>query len=138
MKTRIVPNPVVPLMFALFVLWGFGYETVGTRLKTQLEGVVLSSRDIPSTGAPRYVTEYSLRGTDGRESVYTAGPTDASLPRSMPVGTYLKKQRWRLDYEKNGQRVDDFGVFFYGTVLGIALACLVWSFLLWRRSVKVS
>jgi hypothetical protein len=63
-----------------------------------------------------------LRGPGGRESVYTAGPTDASLPRSMPVDTYLEKQRWHLDYEKNGQLVDDFGVFFYGMMLGIALA----------------
>jgi hypothetical protein len=133
MKSKVVLNPAIPLIFGLFILWGFGYETVGTRLKTQLEGVVVSSRDIPSTGAPRYATEYTLRGPDGRESVYVAGATDASLPRSMPVGTSLKKQRWHLDYEKNGQRVDDFGVSFYGMVLGTAVACLAWSFLLSRR-----
>lgn len=133
MKSKVVPNPAMPLIFGLFILWGFGYETVGIRLKTQLEGVVVSSRDIPSTGAPRYATEYTLRGPDGRESVYVAGATDASLPRSMPVGTSLKKQRWHLNYEKNGQRVDDFGVSFYGMMLGIAAACLAWSFLLSRR-----
>jgi len=94
---------------------------------------LLSSRDIPSTGAPRYATEYTLRGPDGRESVYAAGATDASLPRSMPVATSLKKQRWHLDYEKNGRRVDDFGVSFYGMMLGIALACLAWSIFLSRR-----
>jgi hypothetical protein len=91
MKSKVVPNPAIPLIFGLFILWGFGYETVGSRLKTQLEGVVVSSRDIPSTGAPRYATEYTLRGPDGRESLYVAGATDASLPRSMPVGTSLKK-----------------------------------------------
>jgi len=133
MKSKVVSNPAIPLIFGLFILWGFGYETVGTRLKTQLEGVVVSSRDIPSTGAPRYATEYTLRGPDGRESVYVAGATDASLPRSMPVGTTLKKQRWHLAYEKNGQRVDDFGVSFYGMMLGIAVACLAWSIFLSRR-----
>jgi hypothetical protein len=133
MKSKVVSNPAIPLIFGLFILWGFGYETVGTRLKTQLEGVVVSSRDIPSTGAPRYATEYTLRGPDGRESVYVAGATDASLPRSMPVGTSLKKQRWHLAYEKNGQRVDDFGVSFYGMMLGIAVACLAWSIFLSRR-----
>ncbi len=137
MKNKIVPNPAVFLFFGLFILWGFGYETVGIRLMTQLEGVVVSSRDIPSTGAPRYVTEYTVRGPDGRESVYTAGPTDAFLQRSMPVGTSLKKQRWHLDYEKNGQRVDDFGVYFYGLVLGAGLACLIWSLLCWHRQQKV-
>jgi hypothetical protein len=133
MKSKVVLNPAIPLIFGLFILWGFGYETVGTRLKTQLEGVVVSSRDIPSTGAPRYATEYTLCGPDGRESVYVAGATDASLPRSMPVGTSLKKQRWHLNYEKNGQRVDDFGVSFYGMMLGIAVACLAWSIFLSRR-----
>ena len=133
MRSKTSPNPAVPLMFAMFILWGFGYETVGARLKTEVDGVVISSRDIPSTGAPRYATEYTLRGPDGRETIYVAGATDASLPRSMPVGTNLKKERWHLDYEKNGERVEDFGVFFYGSIIGIALACVVWSFILWRR-----
>lgn len=138
MKNKMVPNPAAPLMFALFILWGFGYDTVGARLKIRLEGVVISSRDVPSTGAPRYATEYTLRAPDGRESVYIAGATDASLPRSLPVGTTINKQRWHLDYEKNGQRVEDFGVFFYGSMMGIALACMVWSFLLWRGQGKAT
>jgi hypothetical protein len=99
----------------------------------QLDGVVVSRRDIPSTGAPRYATEYTVRGPDGRESIYTAGATDASLPRSMPVGTSLKKRRWHLDYEKNGQRVDDFGVYFYSLVLGVGLGFVTWSVLRWRQ-----
>jgi hypothetical protein len=111
------------------------YETVGARLKTEVDGVVISSRDVPSTGAPRYATEYTLRGPDGRETIYVAGATDASLPRSLPVGTTLKKERWHLDYEKNGERVEDFGVFFYASIIGIALACVVWSFVLWRRQI---
>src|SRR5258708_36933541 len=91
---------------------------------TKVEGVVVSSRDIPTTGAPRYATEYTLRGADGRESVYTAGPTDAFLPRSMPIGTSIKKQRWHLDYERNGYRVDDFSIDFYALVIRRASACL--------------
>jgi hypothetical protein len=27
----------------------------------------------------------------------------------MPIGTYLKKQKWQLHYEREGQRVDDLG-----------------------------
>jgi hypothetical protein len=131
------PNPKVLLFFGLFILWGFGYETVGVRLTTQVEGVVVSSRDIPSTGAPRYATEYTLRGADGRESVYTAGPTDAFLPRSMPIGTSIKKQRWHLDYEKNGYRVDDFSIYFYALVMGGASACLIWSLLSWRHQKRL-
>jgi len=44
MKSKVVPNPAIPLVFGLFILWGLGYETVGTRLKTQLEGVALQPR----------------------------------------------------------------------------------------------
>ena len=131
-KTR--PNPILPLIFGLFILWGFGVDTVGRRLNIELEGVVTSSRDIPITRGPRYATEYTLRGTDGLDHVYVAGPTDASLPRSMPVGTYLRKVRWHLYYERNGQRVDDFPLFFYEATLTIAFCCLVWSFLLWQGS----
>lgn len=132
MKTAIVPNPVVPLVFALWILWGFGLETVGRRLEIQLDGVVISSQDVPSKGAPRYVTEYTLRGNDGQDHSYIAGPTDASLPRSLPVGTHLTKRPWRLDYEKDGQTMKDFPVSFYSLTLGVALACLLWSFFLWR------
>ena len=50
----------------------------------------------------------------------------------MPVGTSVKKHRWRLDYERDGQRVDDFGIAFYAMILSIAVGCLVWSFVLFR------
>jgi hypothetical protein len=50
--------------------------------------------------------------------------TDASLPRSMPVGTYLKKQKWHLYYERNEQRVNDFPIVFYQVTFGIALGCV--------------
>jgi hypothetical protein len=126
------PNPIVLLLFGLWILWGFGFETVAARLNMQVEGVVTAAHDIPEERGPRYTTEYILRGSDGQDLVYVAGPTDASLPRSMPVGTHLKKQRWRLYYERNEQRVDDFPVFFYQVTLGIALVCVAWSVVLWR------
>jgi hypothetical protein len=73
------------IIFGLFFLWGFGWDTVGRRLWTDVNGVIVDSRDVPSTGAPRYATEYTVRSVDGKETVYWAGPTDGSLPRSMPV-----------------------------------------------------
>jgi hypothetical protein len=132
MKTVFAPNPLVPLVFALWILWGFGLETVARRLEIQLDGVVVSSRDVPSKGAPRYVTEYQLRGNDGQDDSYVAGPTDASLPRSLPTGTHLTKRLWHLDYQKDGVIVNDFPVSFYSITLSIAFACLFWSFFLWR------
>jgi len=130
--TRTGPTPIVLLLFGLWILWGFRFDTVGKRLEIQVDGVVTSSRDIPTTRGPRYATEYTWRGPDGQDHVYVAGFTDGSLPRSMPVGTYLKKQRWHLDYERNRRHVDDFPLFFYQVTLGIALGCVVWSVILWH------
>lgn len=125
--------PVVLLFFSLWILWGFGFETVGTRLRIQLNGAVFSSQDIPPSRGPRYATEYVVRGPDGRRTSYIAGATDASLPRSMPVGTYIQKQKWRFYWKKNGERVDDFPIPFYALTNGIGIGLLSWCLVLWRR-----
>jgi len=122
------PNPTILIVFGLWILWGFGYETLYPRLVTDIEGTVVSVKDIPYAPAPaRYGTEYIFRNSGGRTSQYTAGPTDASLSRSMPVGTYIRKQRWHFSYERNGQQVDDFGLYFYVALLAIAVGSLVWG-----------
>lgn len=133
MRTR--PASIVLALWSLWIIAAFGVYTLGTRLWTQLDGVVIASRDIPPTRGPRYATEYILRGPDGQESHYTAGPTDSSLARSIPVGTYLRKKRWHVDYERDGHRVDDFGLPLYLAVLTVAFGCLVWSlgFFGWAR-----
>ena len=109
----------------ILVLWGFGFETVGERLRTQVAGVVVSSKDVLVSG--RRGTEYVVRGSDGQDQFYAAGATDASLPRSMPVGTHLKKERWHLYYERDGRRVDDFPIVFYSVVLTLALGCIIFE-----------
>lgn len=122
------PKPVVLIVFGLWILWGFGFETLGSRLMTNVEGTIISSQDIPHPLAPaRHGTEYTLRTPDGGNVRYTAGATDASLSRSIPVGTYIKKQRWRLSYELNGQEIDDFSLPFYASFLSVAVASLVWG-----------
>jgi len=128
-KTR--PHPAILLVWALWMIWIVA-STTWSRLELQLNGVVTASRDIPPTRGPRYATEYILRGPDGRDQQYVAGATSDSLPRSMPVGTYLKKQRWQLGYERNGQKVDDFGLWFAGLLLCVAAGALRWSFNIWR------
>lgn len=127
-------RPIVPFLFAIYILWGFGYETVVARLRIEVDGVVVSSLDSPSKGAPRYATEYVVRGPDGRDQQYVAGATDADLPRSMPIGTQIKKLRWHLYYERDRRVVRDFPVAFYSAILGVALSFLIWSFLLWWNS----
>jgi hypothetical protein len=119
-------RPTVLIVFGLFLFWGFGWETVGQRLQTEIDGVVIARQDVPSTGAPRYSTEYTIRGADGREQVYWAGPTDASLPRSMPVGTRIQKKRWQLEFTRDGQ-TQGFPYVFYGLVMAAALCLVVWG-----------
>jgi hypothetical protein len=121
----------VSIVSGLFILWGFGWETVGHRLKTDVDGIIAASRDIPSTGAPRYATEYTVRGADCNAQVFMAGPTDGSLPRSMPVGTHIRKKRWHLDYERDGRR-EGFPYIFYGVVLAIALGLVIRGILIFR------
>ncbi len=45
----------------MLALWGFGYDTVGERLRTHLAGVVVSSKDVLVSG--RRGTEYVVRGS---------------------------------------------------------------------------
>jgi hypothetical protein len=127
------PHPLIPLVAALWILWGFGYQTVWERFTTQIDGVVISSRDIPSKSKPRYGTEYVIRGSDGQEQRYYAGVTDATLKRSMPVGTRIRKKWGEVGYEMNGAWVG-FPILFYMAIFGVACGCLLWAALQWRAS----
>lgn len=126
------------LIWGLWILWAFGLQTFFVFLITEVDGIIVSSRDIPPNRGPRYATEYTLRAPDGHEFAYLAGATDATLPRSMPVGTRLKKERWQLSYERDGQQVNDSFPFFYATVIGLRFASIGCSFALWRRQRQMS
>lgn len=128
------PNPqaVVTSIVALWFLWGFGLQTVWARLATEVDGIVVSSRDVPSKGAPKFVTEYVIRGADAREFQYVAGATDASLERSIPVGSQITKKWGELGYHLNGRWVS-FPIYFYSAILGAAFFALFRAALLqWR------
>lgn len=123
---------VVLALFSLWILWGFGFQTLWARYTTELEGVVVSSRDIPSKGGPRYATEYVVRDKSGHESHYIAGVTDASLERSIPAGSRIEKRWGQLGYELNGQW-RSFPTAFYSAIMGAAFFALFWAVLLqWR------
>jgi hypothetical protein len=42
---------------------------------------------------------------DGSAFEYISDSTIASLPRSMPVGTIIRKRRWELGFARNGRKV---------------------------------
>jgi hypothetical protein len=120
------------LIIALLIFYGFGIEGLGRRLWTTVDGVVIAAEDIPAKGKPRYATIYVIQAPDGSKRSYTAGATDGSLPRSMPVGTRLTKQRWQLWYIRDEQVTDDFPLTLYSGMLGLGIAFLVWGVILWR------
>jgi hypothetical protein len=76
---------------------------------------------------------YIVRAPDGTEQLYTAGGTDSSLPRDLPVGAHIVKRRWELSYSLNGKRIDDFPIYFYSAVTCVACALLVWAGRRWSR-----
>jgi len=118
-------NPRIFFLLALWILWGSGYKMLWKHLLTDVEGTVISAQDIPWPLAPgQQATEYVFRSPGGQTFPYVARPTDPSLPGSIPVGTYIKKQRWHLSYNKDGKQVNDFGILFYAGNLTIAAACL--------------
>ena len=61
-------KPIVLLLWGLFMIWGFGVDTVGVRLKMQVDGVVVSRRDISSE---RGATEYTVRGAYSLDHILT-------------------------------------------------------------------
>lgn len=126
------PNPIVLFLFGLWILWGFGYETVWFRLMTHVEGTVVSAHDILLAPA-RHGTEYVFRTGEGRDISYLAGATDASLSRHIPVGSYVRKLRWHLCYGVDGQTINDFSVPFYAVMLSVAVGILVWAINLHRQ-----
>src|SRR5690348_15241712 len=103
---KFLPLAVVFLFGGYSILSIFGYDVWWQRLNIEVAGIVVSSVDSPSKGAPRYVTFYTIKRSDGSLTQYVAGPTIASLPRSMPVGTTILKRRWETGYEIDGRRIE--------------------------------
>lgn len=120
-------------MLGVWFLWGFGYQTVWTRFAAEIDGRVILSHDVPYRGAPRYTTEYVIRGADGHDSQYIAGPTDAYLERSIPVGSQIRKRWGQLGYELNG-KWESFPILSYSAIFGVAFGALFWALLLQWRS----
>ena len=118
---------------ALLWMWGpalllFSGGTILSRALLNVNGRIVTSetRCDPTTGS-LCGTTYVLQHTDGGTARYFAGPNDPSLQRRMLVGTDIVKDRWRLYYYVNGQRVDDFPSDFYFSFLSASLAMICWG-----------
>jgi hypothetical protein len=110
-KTRLAPALVVAFVI---VRGASDYTIFFGHLLAQFDGVVAARKDVRYPPWTRYhATRYTIRGSDGRERAYIADPTEGGT-HGFAMGTHLEKQRWRMDYEENGRRVDDFPVALYG------------------------
>jgi hypothetical protein len=65
-QEKVKPHPTLLLVWGLWMLWIWG-STTWNRLDIQLDGAVIASQDVPPARGPRYATEYTLRGPDGRD-----------------------------------------------------------------------
>jgi hypothetical protein len=103
------------LLVLLTILYGWGdYTIVFGHPLAQFDGVVVAAKDVRYPPWARYhLMRCAIRGSDGREQIYIADPVEGG-PDGFSVGTRLRKERWRLDYEENGRSVDDFPIVMYG------------------------
>ena len=123
------------LFFALVGVLGllFSVSEIYARASIALSGKIVSSRtDCVQPYNNRCASVYLVEDSRGIRTEYTAGPTDHSLKRSLPVGTAIDKSRWALAYTIDGQRIDNFPRYFYLGVGFLSLCFLYWAFSLYR------
>lgn len=121
------------LVFAALI-WLFAGSEIYQRAAIELNGTVVSSNT--SCMQPqnnRCATEYVIEGSKQSRITYIAGPTDKALPRRLPVGTVIVKDKWALAYSINGQHIDDFPIGFYVALLVFGLCCIWWWYGLSNR-----
>ena len=129
---------LLQLWFLVFIplgiFWTFGYNDIWQRLQTELDGTITAREDFPQTPQNHGPTVvYKVQRSDSSLIQYTAGPGDDSLPRTMPVGAHIAKQKWELSYRLNDQRVDDFPLTFCVVLFAIGVLCLIRAAMLVRR-----
>jgi hypothetical protein len=114
------------LLSVAFTLWGisliwFSSSTVYERLAINLEGQVVSRSQGTYYGSPGKYVDYRIRQLDGMTVTYRANGNDTALSRGIPIGAYVIKKRWQLDYYVDGKRISDFPANFYFPLLMAAL-----------------
>lgn len=90
------------ILFILLLSCG-EFAMVAGQYLAQFDGVVVARTDFVHYPfwTRNLTTRYVIHESAGRERVYYADSIFA-------IGTHLKKQRWRMDYEKDGMTRDDF------------------------------
>jgi hypothetical protein len=94
----------------LIVLLSSGeYATTVGHFFAQFDGVVVARTENVSypPWTRNLTTKYVIQESYGRTFGYYADPSEGDLG-GFKIGTRLRKQRWHMEYEANGQTRDDF------------------------------
>ena len=122
-RAYIAPSVAI---LAIFLSSSGDLAIVLEHLLAQFDGVVVARTD--DVHYPFWTrnlaTRYVVRGFDGRDRVYYADPSEGHL-NGFPIGTRVTKQRWRMEYEENGQTRNDFPFAIYAFWLMFDFALLV-------------
>lgn len=127
--TKAHTAPGGAIFFILLLSCG-EYAMVGGQYLARFDGVVVARTNgvyYPPWTRNR-ATRYVIRESDGRERVYYADPGQGHID-GFPIGTHLTKQRWRMDYEADGQARNDFPfplyLFWMIFDLGLVIGCVI-------------
>ncbi|MBC3883806.1 hypothetical protein [Undibacterium griseum] len=120
-------NPFIAFLMFGAVLVLMSISEIYGRASIEIDGVVINQEVVcqqPSNN--RCVTNYLIKKNSVESQIiYSAGPTDQSLPRNLPVGAELKKEKWKLKFELNGKIINDFPIDFYIGLFVIGMSGIV-------------
>ncbi len=99
------------------------------RASIELNGtIVASDTTCMQPQNNRCATEYIVENAAHSREKYIAGPTDHSLPRRLPIGTTVAKEKWSLSYRLNGRETDDFPLQFYIGAFVVSVCVGWWAY----------
>lgn len=130
-----VINPFIAFLILGAILVVMSCSEIYARASIEINGTIINKEVVcQQPNNNRCVANYLLRSvSDESQLTYSAGPTNQSLSRDLPIGAKLKKNKWKLSYEVDEKVVDDFPITFYLGLLAIGLLSIgVW--LLKRKS----
>ena len=126
-------NYGVLIVFAILT-WLFAGSEILQRATIELHGtVVTSDTSCVQPQNNRCATEYVVETDKHVKKTYIAGPTDKALPRRLPVGTVIIKDKWALSYSIDGIRINDFPSVFYWGQMVFGLCCALLWYVLSKR-----
>lgn len=111
----------VALAFGGIIALVMCVTSVGGRLLLDVNGTI-TAREVTTGYRPAAI--YTVSTSNGGKSTFISGPTDASLPRDLKIGSNLEKRKWELGYSINGNYVLDFPIGFYIGVLVLGICLL--------------